>query len=286
MRLNLERSLGFCFGLILVFLFLSGAASHVAAQADPCAPIRFDFCGDDAKCRADQQRRWKKEEEDCRAGKNKNNNSSEPPARPDPEAERRRAEADSRRRAEEERRRRIKTLNEAIDAEMSRSEESDRLNTAINAEMEKEKEEKQREEAHKKGDVFTAPVQCQDMESISPTQRWLYADGRKYGLKAGCNGDWAEGDFIVTSWGSDKLSVNTYLTAYVVDGQGRASTTGGFLQVINASNRFPAYFGRAGVINEKIEPGEQQTINLGIYRSQLNKAATSVQLTVKWWVEK
>jgi hypothetical protein len=126
-------------------------------------------------------------------------------------------------------------------------------------------------------------VRTKPSGGIPYEQRWAYADGENYGLKESYNGTWKEGDFVATGWGSDKMFINTYCSATVVNSKGEPSTRGGWLEVSNNSKKYPAYFGLSGVLNQKIAPGQTAKVYLAIYRSKSDTQTTRVSVHLKWW---
>ena len=134
--------------------------------------------------------------------------------------------------------------------------------------------------------VRTEPARCVAIESHDRTVQWLYVDAERYKLKEGCNGHFKADNFRVSSWGSNKMFINTYLSAFISNSKGDPSTTGGYLRIYNASSKFPAYFGLSGVMNQKIEPGQTQMIYLPIYRSKNDYRPTVIDVFLRWWEPK
>ena len=73
------------------------------------------------------------------------------------------------------------------------------------------------------------------------TSQWARDDGAKRGLVVGPAGTWKVGAYHVTCWGSDRLYVNTYVFAVIVNGDGDPDCRGGFLQLENTSEKLPAF---------------------------------------------
>lgn len=112
---------------------------------------------------------------------------------------------------------------------------------------------------------------------------WIVEPNKEKGLIPGKNGEWMEGEFRVTCWGSDKLwAETTYLTAFVANSKGLASCTGAGVEISNASSKYPAYFG-LHVINMEVLPRQTNVLPVPHYRSRRDKRMSVVMMRVKWW---
>jgi len=127
----------------------------------------------------------------------------------------------------------------------------------------------------------TEPLRCIAIETHDYSVRWAHIDGEKYGAKEGCNGSWKQDVFTVSNWGSNRMVLNTYVTAEVVFAKG--FTTCGDLKISNNSSKVPAYFGLSGVINSKVGPGETKEMFLSIPCDRKNKTSLTVEVWLMWW---
>jgi hypothetical protein len=106
----------------------------------------------------------------------------------------------------------------------------------------------------------------------------------------GENGHWITNQYQVTCGGADGMYRDTYLMATILDSKGalacQTSPTGNFLNISNDSNKYPAYFGLAAVLNDKLLPGEKKTINVSAYHN-VNRPGLpfSQTVTLKYWAE-
>ena len=103
-------------------------------------------------------------------------------------------------------------------------------------------------------------------------------------------GHWVTNQYQVTCGGADVMYRDTYLRAVILDSKGanacRTGPNGNFLNIDNGSNKYPAYFGLASVLNDKLLPGEKRIINVSAYHNVNGPGVTFEQtVTLKYWVD-
>lgn len=82
------------------------------------------------------------------------------------------------------------------------------------------------------------------------------------------------------------MFIHTYLLATITDGKGSPRSQGCCLMIYNSSDRYPAYFGLSGVVNQKIYPRQRKIIPLGIYYSKQDTRPTVIEVYLYWWQQK
>jgi hypothetical protein len=131
--------------------------------------------------------------------------------------------------------------------------------------------------------AFNEQKKKQQAAKLVGNDRWIVEPNMEKGLIPGKNGQWLEGEFRVTCWGSDRLWMETgYLTAFVANSRGLSSCTGAGIEVSNASSKYPAYVG-IYVINQEVKPRQREPLSLAHYRSRKDKRMTVAYMRVKWW---
>jgi hypothetical protein len=94
---------------------------------------------------------------------------------------------------------------------------------------------------------------------------------------------WLTAVYHPSGWGSNRMFLETYGNATVVNSHRDPTNYGGFLEITNGSSKFPLYYGLSGVINGRVDPLRSNLVDLVLDRSQRNKdIPTYVDLVVRW----
>ena len=88
------------------------------------------------------------------------------------------------------------------------------------------------------------------------------------------SGEWVTKTYHVTCWGSDKLFLETYLSAFVVNDKGEPACNGKFLNIGSGSATKSAQFGFSGSLSYTLAPKQSMRILTG--------TQGTVELTVKF----
>jgi hypothetical protein len=122
--------------------------------------------------------------------------------------------------------------------------------------------------------------------SVDNDKAGLHHDAKQPGE----NGHWVTNQYQVACGGADGMYRDTYLRALIVDSKGglacETGPNGNFLSINNGSSKYPAYFGLASVLNDKLLPGEKKTINVSAYHNVNRPGVPFAQtVTLKYWTE-